>query len=42
LVSPAIADTTTTIRLPASRDLTTRSATALIRSIDPTEVPPYF
>ena len=37
-----MAETTTTTSLPASRAATTRSATAWIRSTDPTEVPPYF
>ena len=41
VVSP-IAETTTTTSLPASRAWATRSATWLIRSGDPTEVPPYF
>ena len=37
-----IALTTTITSLPASRVRTTRSATAAIRSTDPTEVPPNF
>jgi hypothetical protein len=42
LVSPAIAETTTIRSSPLARARATRSATALIRSIEPTEVPPYF
>ena len=42
LVSPAIALTTTTTSWPAARALWTRSATARMRSGDPTLVPPYF
>jgi len=40
-VSP-IADTTTTRSAPERREVTIRSATAAIRSGDPTDVPPYF
>jgi hypothetical protein len=42
LVSPAIADGTTTRSWPAAFHLATRRATFLIRSTEPTEVPPYF
>src|SRR6266581_3211811 len=42
LVSPLIAETTTTSRCPALLNLATRFATLLIRSAVPTEVPPYF
>jgi hypothetical protein len=42
LVSPLIADTTTTMSSPRARAAATLSATALIRSTVPTEVPPYF
>src|SRR3990172_5036945 len=41
VLSP-IAETTTTTSLPASRARTMRSATLRIRSVVPTEVPPYF
>ena len=41
-VSPAIAETTTTTRSPAATKRAMRSATALMRSISPTDVPPYF
>ena len=41
-VSPAIAETTTIISTPVFRIRATRSATFLIRSMLPTEVPPYF
>jgi hypothetical protein len=37
-----MADTTTTTSLPAERVRATWSATALIRSASPTEVPPNF
>ena len=42
LVSPDMADTTTTTLCPASAHLMARRATFLMRSTDPTEVPPYF
>src|SRR4051812_33202352 len=42
LVSPAMADGTTTRSCPAARHLATRRATFLMRSAEPTEVPPYF
>src|SRR6478609_1823693 len=42
LVTPERADTTTTRPCPSSRDFLMRWATFLIRSISPTEVPPYF
>ena len=41
VVSP-MADTTTMTSSPPSRARTTRSATAWIRSTDPTDVPPNF
>src|SRR5690606_8054928 len=41
-VSPLMAETTTTTWCPWRRVAMTRSATALIRSMEPTEVPPYF
>src|SRR5262249_2110101 len=41
-VSPAIAETTTTIWCPRACHFATRRATFLMRSADPTEVPPYF
>src|SRR4029453_18570688 len=41
-VSPAIADTTTTTWCPSWRARCTRVATACMRSILPTDVPPYF
>ena len=41
VVSP-IAETTATTSWPCSRARTIRSATELIRSVSPTEVPPYF
>jgi hypothetical protein len=37
-----IADTTTTTWLPQAAVLLMRSATLLIRSVVPTDVPPYF
>ncbi len=37
-----IADTTTTVSLPAARAAATRRATARMRSAPSTEVPPYF
>src|SRR5262249_49357920 len=42
LVSPLIADTTTTSRWPSRWKRAIRRATFLIRSTLPTEVPPYF
>src|SRR5688500_2842857 len=42
LVSPAIAEGTTTRSWPAAFHLATRCATFLIRSTEPTEVPPNF
>src|SRR5690606_26801959 len=42
LVSPLMADTTTTTWLPCCWNLATLAATASIRSTVPTEVPPYF
>src|SRR5262245_16234967 len=42
LVSPAIAEGTTTIWWPFAFQRATRRATALMRSTPPTEVPPYF
>jgi hypothetical protein len=42
LVSPAMAETTTMTRFPAARVTATRCATARMRSMLPTEVPPYF
>src|SRR6185295_10235537 len=41
-VSPAMADGTTTRSCPAAFHLATRCATLRIRSIEPTDVPPYF
>ncbi|MDZ7622009.1 MAG: hypothetical protein U5O69_06340 [Candidatus Competibacteraceae bacterium] len=41
-VSPLMAETTTTTWLPRSRQPMTFSATLSIRSMLPTEVPPYF
>src|SRR5436190_23051298 len=41
-VTPLIAETTTTIWSPPARYFATRAATFLIRSVLPTEVPPYF
>src|SRR5437773_2465875 len=41
VVSP-IAETTTTTSLPARRDSSTRSATARMRLLSATDVPPYF
>jgi hypothetical protein len=41
-VTPLIAETTTTIWSPWARYLATRAATFLMRSVFPTEVPPYF
>ena len=37
-----IAETTTTTSWPCSRARTIRSAMTLMRSVSPTEVPPYF
>jgi hypothetical protein len=42
LVTPLIAETTTTTRFPWALQSATRWATALILSMEPTEVPPYF
>jgi hypothetical protein len=42
LVSPDMADTTTTTWWPSILNLATRSATLRMRSMEPTEVPPYF
>lgn len=42
LVSPLIAEGTTTIWWPARAHLATRLATLRIRSVDPIEVPPYL
>ncbi|MNZ92180.1 hypothetical protein D3C78_1111950 [compost metagenome] len=42
LVSPLMADTTTTMSCPASRNFFTLSATCPMRSTLPTEVPPNF
>src|SRR5256885_2100559 len=42
LVSPDIADTTTATRWPWRAVATQRAATLRIRSIVPTDVPPYF
>src|SRR5690606_6394532 len=42
LVSPLMAETTTTTWLPCCWNLATLAATASIRSTVPTEVPPYF
>src|SRR5687767_639811 len=42
LVSPAMAEGTTTRSWPAAFHFATRRATFLIRSIEPTEVPPNF
>ena len=42
LVVFPIADTTTTIRWLVSRAWSTRFAISLIRSAEPTDVPPYF
>src|SRR5690606_32964111 len=42
LVSPLMAETTTTISSPPACADATLSATALMRSTLPTEVPPYF
>jgi len=42
LVSPAMAEGTTTRSWPAAFHLATRRATFLIRSTEPTEVPPNF
>ena len=41
VVSP-MAETTTTTSWPCSRARTIRSATPRMRSVSPTEVPPYF
>ena len=41
-VSPDIAETTTTTSLPSFCVAMHRRATFLIRSMSPTEVPPYF
>src|SRR5438876_8890548 len=41
-VTPLIAETTTTTWSPRARYCATRAATFLIRSVLPTEVPPYF
>src|SRR5258708_7342006 len=41
-VTPLIAETTTTMRSPLVWYLATRAATCLMRSVLPTEVPPYF
>src|ERR1700677_2192333 len=41
-VTPARAERTTTTSWPSSRAALIRSATFLIRSTSPTEVPPYF
>src|SRR5215212_7141229 len=41
-VTPLIADTTTTTWSPWEWYLATRAATFLMRSVLPTEVPPYF
>jgi hypothetical protein len=42
LVSPDMADGTTTIWCPASCHLATRRATFLMRSVEPIDVPPYL
>ena len=42
LVSPDMAETTTTTSLPARCVASARRATFLMRSTSPTEVPPYF
>src|SRR5690606_11445890 len=42
LVSPAMAEGTTTTWRPARCHLATRSATLRMRSTEPIEVPPYF
>src|SRR3954447_12977483 len=42
LVSPAIADTTTTSWCPSAWNRATRRATLRMRSVVPTDVPPYF
>jgi hypothetical protein len=42
LVSPAIAEGTTTTLWPAALHFATRRATLRMRSIEPTEVPPNF
>jgi hypothetical protein len=42
LVSPLIAEGTTTSRWPARTHLATRSATLRMRSVEPIEVPPYL
>src|SRR5512138_1067336 len=42
LVSPDMADTTTTSWWPCLWKCATRRATFLMRSVEPTEVPPYF
>src|SRR6476660_8026227 len=42
LVSPDIADGTTTIWWPASCHFATRFATFLMRSVEPIDVPPYL
>ena len=42
LVSPDMADGTTTIWWPASCHLATRLATFLMRSVEPIDVPPYL
>ncbi len=42
LVSPLIAEGTTTMRWPARAHLATRLATLWIRSGEPIEVPPYL
>ena len=42
LVSPLIADGTTTMRWPARAHLATRLATFRMRSVEPIEVPPYL
>jgi hypothetical protein len=41
-VTPLMAETTTTTWSPCARYLATRAATFLMRSVLPTEVPPYF
>src|SRR5439155_22310573 len=41
-VTPLMAETTTTIWSPCARYRATRAATFLIRSVLPTELPPYF
>ena len=42
LVSPDMAEGTTTMRCPAACHLATRQATLRMRSTEPTEVPPNF